>query len=94
MSTVVSGIRVTSRVTEGDVRVTSGGGELMVIGVIAGALTGEKGCSGYVLGRMVDDFVMEPGVWARVPGMCMGDVNNHGGDLTINGEVKEPCPDC
>jgi hypothetical protein len=86
MSTVISGIRVKFGVTEGDVRVTSGG-KLMVGGVIAGTLTVESGGYAYILG-VVDGLVIEPGARAKLPGMCTGDVTNHGGDLTIRGWVK------
>jgi hypothetical protein len=41
----------------------------------------------YILG-MVDGLVIEPGARAKLPGMCMSDVINHGGDLTISGVVK------
>jgi hypothetical protein len=86
MSTVISGIRVKFGVTEADVRVTSGG-KLMVGGVIAGTLTVESGGYAYILG-VVDGLVIEPGAKAKLPGMCTGDVTNHGGDLTISGMVK------
>jgi hypothetical protein len=86
MSTVVSGFRVKFRVTEGDVRVTSRG-KLVVIGVIAGTLTVESGGYAFIIG-VVDGLVIEPGARAKLPGMCMGDVTNRGGDLTISGVVK------
>ena len=33
-------------------------------------------------------LVIEPGARAKLRGMCMGDVTNHGGDLTISGTVS------
>ncbi|WP_234878847.1 hypothetical protein [Mycobacteroides salmoniphilum] len=86
MSTVISGARVKFGVIEGDVRVTSGG-KLLAGGVIAGTLTVESGGSAYILGT-VGGLVVEPGARTELPGMCAGDVTNHGGDLTISGVVK------
>ena len=86
MPTVISGIRVKLRVTEGDVRVTSGG-KLLLVGVIVGKLTVESGGYAYIVG-MVGGLDIEPGARAKLPGMCTGDVTNHGGDLTISGWVK------
>jgi hypothetical protein len=42
---------------------------------------------------MVGALVIEPGAGAKLPGVCMGDVTNHGGDLTISGVVWGPCTD-
>lgn len=86
MSTVISGIRVKFGVTEGDTRVTSVG-KLLAVGVIAGTLTVESGGCAYILGT-VGGLVLEPGARAKLPGMCTGDVTNHGGDLTISGVIK------
>lgn len=60
MSTVISGIRVKFCVTEGDVRVTSGG-KLMAGGVIAGTLTVESGGYAYILGMV--GGVVPPKSW-------------------------------
>ena len=65
MSTVVSGIRVKFRVTEGDVRVTSRG-KLVVAGVIAGTLTVESGGYAFIIG-VVDGLVIEPGGQSQTP---------------------------
>lgn len=86
MSTVISGIRVKLGVTDGDVRVTSGG-KLLVGGVIGGTLTVDSGGYAYILGT-VGGLVVEPGARAKLPGSCRGDVTNHGGDLTISGVVN------
>jgi hypothetical protein len=86
MSTVISGVRVKVGKTDGDVRVTSGG-KLTAVGFIAGTLTVESGGYAYIIG-MVGELVVDPGAKAKLPGMCTGDVTNHGGDLTIRGSVK------
>ena len=86
MSTAVSGIRAKFGVTEGDVRVTSGG-KLLAVGFIAGTLIVESGGYAYILGT-VGGLVVEPGARAKLPGTCTGDVTNHGGDLTISGAIN------
>ncbi len=63
------------------------GGKLWLVGLIAGTLTVESGGYAYIIG-VVGGLVVEPGARAKLPGMCTGDVTNHGGDLTISGVVK------
>ncbi|TDO06479.1 uncharacterized protein DUF3887 [Mycobacterium sp. BK086] len=86
MSAAISGIRVKFGKTDGDVRVTSGG-KLVLVGMVVGTLTVESGGYANIIGA-VDGLVIEPGARAKLRGLSMGDVTNHGGELTISGAVK------
>jgi hypothetical protein len=86
MPAAISGIRIKFGKTDGDVRVTSGG-KLVLVGMVAGLLTVESGGYANIIG-LVDRLVIEPGAKAKLRGISMGDVSNHGGQLTISGTVK------
>jgi hypothetical protein len=50
-------------------------------------MNGQRITRAFIFG-MVGGLVIEPGAKATLPGMCTGDVTNHGRDLTIRGTVK------
>jgi hypothetical protein len=62
------------------------GGNLTLFGKVEGTLTVGPGGRAHVCG-MVQQLVVEQGASAQLDGMCTGDADNLGGDLTIGGTV-------
>ncbi|WP_431231423.1 hypothetical protein ACQ856_17770 [Mycolicibacterium psychrotolerans] len=86
MTRVISRVRVKLRVTQGDVRVASGG-KLLLVGVITGTLTVESGGYANIIGA-VGGLVVEPGARVKLPGLCMGEATNNGGEFVVKGKVN------